>query len=278
MLIHPGRVGRVGPGVTAVTAPVLDGLVASAAAAYSVRKLRAAYAGSAVRVRRSSDNAEADIGFSGNDLDTAALLSHVGAGDGFVVTWYDQSGNARHVTQATQSRQPRIALAGAVETGPNSRPVVRTLGAQALAVASWATVNQPFTRNYVISNATGAHLINSDNGTPNTGEYFPSANTLAMYAGTAGQPSASLGSAESAVFTSLYNGASSQLSKNGTLGSASNPGTSGFAGVTIGGRTVAADYATALFCEFVAFASLLGTTDRQALERDQGTYYGITVA
>jgi len=35
-----------------------------AAAAYSLRKLRADYSGSAVRVRRSSDNTEQDIGFT----------------------------------------------------------------------------------------------------------------------------------------------------------------------------------------------------------------------
>jgi len=56
----------------------LDGLPASAAA-FSLRRLRSAYAGPAVRVRRSSDNAEADIGFTpAGDLDTRALLAHAG--------------------------------------------------------------------------------------------------------------------------------------------------------------------------------------------------------
>lgn len=41
---------------------------------------------SAVRVRRSSDNAEANIGFTAEGyLDTAALLAFVGAGNGFFV-------------------------------------------------------------------------------------------------------------------------------------------------------------------------------------------------
>ena len=56
----------------------LDGLPASAAA-FSLRKLRTAYEGPAVRVRRSADNAELDIGFSAlGDLDTTALLRHAG--------------------------------------------------------------------------------------------------------------------------------------------------------------------------------------------------------
>jgi hypothetical protein len=86
-----------------------------ATAAYSLRKLRTAYSGSAIRVRRSSDNAEQDIGFSGNDLDTASLLSFVGAGNGFVVTWYDQQG-ANNLTQGSSTSQPQIVSSGSLIT------------------------------------------------------------------------------------------------------------------------------------------------------------------
>jgi len=48
-----------------------------AAAAYSLRKLRNGYTGDAIRVRRSSDDAERDIGFYDNELDTIALLDWV---------------------------------------------------------------------------------------------------------------------------------------------------------------------------------------------------------
>jgi hypothetical protein len=44
--------------------PLLDQLGVASAAAYSLRRLRAAYTGSATRVRRSSDNAELDFGFA----------------------------------------------------------------------------------------------------------------------------------------------------------------------------------------------------------------------
>lgn len=93
---------------------VLDD-VGSALMAYSTRKLRDAYAGSAIRVRRDSDDTEQDIGFNGsNELDTSSLLSFVGAGDGLVVTWYDQSGNGFNATQATLARQYRIVNTGSV--------------------------------------------------------------------------------------------------------------------------------------------------------------------
>jgi PKD repeat protein len=84
----------------------------NAAAAYSLRLLRLAYTGSAIRVRRSNDNTEQDIGFVNGVLDTAALLSFVGANNGFVVTWYDQSGNGFNATQGTQANQPQIVSSG----------------------------------------------------------------------------------------------------------------------------------------------------------------------
>jgi len=86
----------------------------NAAAAYSLRLLRLAYTGSAIRVRRSNDNAEQDIGFVNNVLDTAALLSFVGANNGFVTTWYDQSGNGHNASQTTQANQPQIVSSGSV--------------------------------------------------------------------------------------------------------------------------------------------------------------------
>jgi hypothetical protein len=87
-----------------------------AAAAYSLRKLRTAYTGNAIRVRRSNDNTEQDIGFTASgDLDTASLKTFVGANSGFVTTWYDQSTNARNATQSTAANQPRIINSGVVE-------------------------------------------------------------------------------------------------------------------------------------------------------------------
>lgn len=59
--------------------PLLLDLFPNASVAYSLRKLRTAYTGSAIRVRRNIDNAEQDIGFSGNNLDTNSMINFVGA-------------------------------------------------------------------------------------------------------------------------------------------------------------------------------------------------------
>lgn len=69
-----------------------------------------------IRVRRSSDNTEQDIGFSGttvgSGLDTTALLAFVGSGSGYLVTGYDQTGNGENATQSDTAKQPRIVNVG----------------------------------------------------------------------------------------------------------------------------------------------------------------------
>jgi hypothetical protein len=81
--------------------------------AFSLRKLRTAYTGSAIRVRRSSDNTEQDIGFVNNNLDESALTTFCGSSDGLVVTWYDQASN-KDYSNATATEQPKIVDAGTV--------------------------------------------------------------------------------------------------------------------------------------------------------------------
>ena len=102
--------------VTTLPSPLLLDTYPSAAAAYSVRKLRTAYTGNAIRVRRSSDNTEQDIGFYGNILDTSALTTFCSGTNGFITTWYDQSGNGLNATQTTAIQQPKIVSSGNVLT------------------------------------------------------------------------------------------------------------------------------------------------------------------
>jgi hypothetical protein len=83
--------------------------------AYSLRKLSAS-AINCIRVRRSNDNAEQDIGFINNKpnapINTGQLLQFVGANNGFVTTWYDQSVSAVNVSQSTAADQPQIVSSG----------------------------------------------------------------------------------------------------------------------------------------------------------------------
>lgn len=77
--------------------------------AFSVRKLDKDYDGPCMRVRRSDDNAEADIYFDANgDLDETAISNHCRGNTGFVAKWYDQSGNNNHAYQTNTIYQPPI--------------------------------------------------------------------------------------------------------------------------------------------------------------------------
>jgi hypothetical protein len=98
----------------------------NAAAAYSLRLLRTAYTGNCIEVRRSSDNALQNIGFVNGLMDTASLLSFVGAGNGFVRTWYDQSGNGRNATNTTNAQQPKVVNNGVIILD-NLKPVINNL-------------------------------------------------------------------------------------------------------------------------------------------------------
>lgn len=108
------RVSSPGGGGGGGSSLLLD-TYTGATVAYSVRKLRTAYSGPALRVARLSDSAEQDIGFVTNDLDTSAITSFVGGSNGFVVTWYDQSGNGNNATVAI-SVAPIIVNAGTLVT------------------------------------------------------------------------------------------------------------------------------------------------------------------
>jgi hypothetical protein len=95
----------------------LDTYTGAAVAYSAARRLATAYTGPLIRVRRSSDNTEQDIGYDGsNVLDESALTTFVGAGNGFVTKWYDQSGNSNHAIQSTAANQPQIVTSGTVNT------------------------------------------------------------------------------------------------------------------------------------------------------------------
>jgi hypothetical protein len=94
-----------------------------AAAAYSLRNLSIYNTSPVVRVRRSSGSPD-EADFTATEVANGSLATWVGAGNnGFVRTWYDQSGNNRHATQTTTANQPQIVSSGAlVQT--NSKPAL----------------------------------------------------------------------------------------------------------------------------------------------------------
>lgn len=142
-----------------------------AAVAFSLRKLRLSYNGFAIRVRRSSDNAEQDIGFNSIDLDITSLLTFVGSNNGFVTIWYDQSGNNNHAVQNTAANQPRIVNAGVIEI-INTKPALFFDGLNdGFNLTNSITGNQPkseFIVQRMISNVSFMGLCGPSSGGANT--------------------------------------------------------------------------------------------------------------
>ena len=97
-----------------------------AKAAYSVRKLSSTSTYS-MRVKRSSDLAETDISFDSNgDLNVNEIYNFLtGVNETIrVVTWYDQSGNGKNLTQSTYLNQPIIYSGGSIFTSAGGKPSI----------------------------------------------------------------------------------------------------------------------------------------------------------
>jgi hypothetical protein len=92
---------------------ILDQVTGAIQAYSNARKLIDSYTGALIRVRRSSDNTESDIGVSGNELDQSALTSFTGANNGFIRTKYCQL-TGRNLAQTTTANQPQIVASGTV--------------------------------------------------------------------------------------------------------------------------------------------------------------------
>jgi hypothetical protein len=71
------------------------------------------YNGNCIKVRRSSDDTELDIGFFNNVIDTSSLLAFVGSGDAFVTIIYDQVGT-NNMIQNNASLQGKIVSNGSI--------------------------------------------------------------------------------------------------------------------------------------------------------------------
>lgn len=109
----------VNPYITAIMAVPTAGLAtldAYTSGLWTVcwmRRLLSSYTGPLLRIRRSSDNTELDIGYAADkSLDSAAAVAFAGAGSAFVTKLYDQTGNTRDAVQATTTKQPRIVNSG----------------------------------------------------------------------------------------------------------------------------------------------------------------------
>jgi hypothetical protein len=263
----------------------------NAAAAYSLRKLRTAYTGSAIRVRRSNDNSEQDIGFtSSGDLDTGALKTFVSSNSATVTTWYDQSGNARNATQTTAANQPEIVSNGFIRRRNNIPSLFYRNGDNFMQSYRFAAPNIDFSFSIVheVQSASSQTIPMSDEYTgPGPfsvkGTYFsPHTFIVSRSGGYAG-----VASGVTLVAFTLYANSLKYLSNNTAVMSTNNT-SSASTSMLISGNTftegstnlVLGRYQTSSalglnghISEFICYRSVNANID--GVRKNQGTYYSI---
>lgn len=276
---------------------LLDALTTTAFAAYSLRKLKAAYTGYACKVRRTSDNAEFDIAFDSNDAVSAdslcyqsdvsqGALSSVFSGTyGYVAVWYDQV-SSNNLAQTTVGYQPQLIDSGALITY-NDKPSLRSYASgNDFLVASFDLINATdLTFNVVrtqMSDSNGRcdmwsvrnnatyvlRALGADSG--NSSTYIYSANnrrTITTLKDSLFQKIVRASEGTSGVVR--RNGA--QLINNVY---AAGVGNLNFNTIAIGGNSGMYYDPSAHYCEVIVFAAD-ATADFETLESNQMGYYGI---
>lgn len=294
MQVYNGSVWTNMLGETALIPVLFNELTSTPSAAYSLRKVNSTYVGNAIRARRSSDNVQSDIGFdSKGNLNETALVDFVGTGNnGFVTIWYDQSGNERHVLQTTDANQPLIVSIGEI-IKRGSKPVVYMPASPSVTyLQANASIGLP---------ATFVNVVGVDNLTSSdiALTHFGTSNGIGTRIATGGQILASKRGIAN-VNTSLYvtamslnvfsltqaaSGVSSQteIFLNGSGRTIDNQQVLfPLSKYTIGAfatsdTTVQSFQNEGFISESIVFSQIISTTYRQALVRNQGAYYNITV-
>lgn len=299
----------VGNGLTGVTTITLTATYGSASAVdafiftvlpsstatFSVRKLVQGYNGNAVRVRRSSDSIEQDIGFLTNgELNTTALSTFCGANSCFVRTWYDQSGNGRNAIQTTTTRQPRIVNAGTIDSqigkvslvGLGTTALVSTLTlGQMVSGTNAATAGFSAAAVFRQSSATSSSIFAADgsgqrllcHASWSDGRtYFDVTNPTVGN----GRIFANIGNYSTLTqLTLLRNGTTQSVFKNGTSSISTTvtgtvPTTTNTASLVLFNNIATTQPLTGSISELTFFSSALSPSNQQALESSQKIYFG----
>ena len=132
---------------TVRTTPVVPSLLldtySGAVAAYSLRKVRAAYTGNCIQVQRQSDDAVLDINFdNAGGINIVALENFCAGTNGRIRRWYDQSGQGNDLVQTTEANQAPIVTSGSVIKDGDGHVYAECAAANYVSPVSIA---QPFT-------------------------------------------------------------------------------------------------------------------------------------
>lgn len=273
--------------VAEAATPLLD-TYTGAAAAYSLRKLRTGET-QAVRVRRASDNTEQDIGFDGSGgLDTTALASFCSGTDGFVVTWYDQSGNNNDATQSTTGSQAKIYDSATGVLLENSKPCMDFASSKFMALSSAAISDLSSTAASVFTVCTppdtttdGVAYTLTDTAATSNVLSLSFNRTTGVYVVTRYTPTATRSGdthgVNQSIFSFVSTGASNATGYEDGTQATTTPTTSRGAfqnAIASNSATVAGSTFEGTIQELVIYAS---NPSRTGVESNLATFYGITL-
>ena len=250
---------------------VLDGLSTPAKVCYGLRRLLSSYSGPLIKLRRDSDEAELDFYAPLYTIDLAAIAAWFDGAVGYIVTWYDQSGNGDDVTNATAATQPTFissknTRSGLLfegsdflqDVGPDHPQPFEVLGV-------FTTISAGATQIFLDGNSGVARCIVSTTG-PN----------FRMFAG-ANKTDGAVNDGNNHNFSVQCDEASSIMRVDGSEVLAADPGVNRLAGITIGNAFSLGEFSfDGHIFELIIFDSLLATADRTAIEADQANYYGVS--
>jgi hypothetical protein len=239
-------------------------------AAYSLRDLTGSNQDLIV-VRRTSDDAETS--FNEQEITDGSLETWCGASDGHVVSWIDQTGSSADLSQAILSRQPKIVSLGSLLT-ENNKPSILFDGTHFLAhdtPGNWQSA-------FIAANYTEANVFGNYNGIiSNT--LASGSNSGIGFMGSQGQPYFYSTSwyDQRYLNSSLYVYPTSVFPVLSSLAVVSGVSTDT---IVSSGLCVGADRAiiNRLWVGFISEVLLYPSdksADRQDIESNLGTYYGI---
>lgn len=257
---------------------LLDSISGSPLVAYSSRKLRSAYAGNDLKVYQTLSTVLTDIGFTGNDLDTGALATAIGANTGLIDTWYDQSTNANNARPLAglSTKGPMIVNAGTNQTkNGHVAPNFNTGDAGASLLTPNLAISEPNTICAVVQQTSNS--IWTDGTVAREFIATDPATVYTIFAGSAGVTGGT-GDTNIHGFICYFDNAGAgnflYVDNTAVISADNTAGTGGINQQVIGNDTVSASAINGFVCEFLIFPGIISSSDRATIRSSWASYWG----
>ncbi len=262
-------------GVVAASGYVLDLITTQPVWAVSLRRLSALYTGDACVVRRSSDNATLSIGFINEHLDTSALTTFVGVGNGFTATLFNQMSTGNNATQVTAGNQPTIVVSGTVQT-INGRPAIVFNGSSSeMSTTSNITFSHGFAVGRKTSNTNLAqYMIGGTGQGLSFGGTAGGFNVIVVFTPSGSLTSVTDDTNPHQVSFRLGAGGTGRLRVDGVT-QATGTTSASLVVSRLGARADGGFRHVGDFSEAILYTSVLSNADELIIEGNQRTYYGL---